>query len=994
MATNTSNNSKSTNWLTLQTKFIDDNLDDFIEYLRAHEAKDTQDSFYQESIRLLDQRIDELLQEITAQPLSQESYNETTLKQQLRLLLTFCKVTPECTPKYRTALMAVIHLFRHMPLVMPNMDAVSVQEQLLQIQLQLLTCRSYTISLDWMDVGTDYDGINTPSAFFIRRLKEVRFEGIRKDALLVQKGVLVIQDEKIALAPNRSVLDSIQPHSLVLEPVAGSFNIYVDKKDRYSKTKLADYDELEHFVQTFMQTQQKCCDTLLKDYSDGDEVLAEVVSVKYNTIRVRTLNPKFTILEGDVDFNIDARPSHKNLITLDYDSTDFCTTLQKGQIIDVRIDSVQKKIFSLFEPLESLMLKDESVGFPSIRNKEVIAYATFMYEKQIRWVSQEGFILLTAKDIRVHKGDYAKLKVTNLNSQQIGATNSSYRIYADIVSLDIDEKDRFDYDVARRSFIEYLVHPVGYKPFEITLDTVTSTDIHLLISSLLLGQRTIRQPQERMHRLCLMRLLCNLVEGSDLDKEYLSFLQKYLKNLIHFTRERELEPIQVSDNLKTEPTVQWRLGVLEILQQCGQTEEDDLQDIINAQTDELLVKLARLVQSYNNLRKCANSAEDNIKSALKAIRHSIVQELPIDAEVLAKVDLAEADENYMGDENEEQEFKTSCVFLPKDSKDASQMDNIMRGVCAFMNRNGGHLYIGVNDAGNIVGVENDLKELYSKKIIKREYIDDYCRYISEQIKKHFGELYSYAPCQPYDGRVADIHITPCRHSIARFKGVPYQRYGASSREMTEQQMKELLSARRFDNEHDVENSLALQKAMDEGKQVILHQYDSTSSLKDRKVEAFRFGANRDYIWCYDIDKNRVATFKIARIRGEVEITNAAWAHQKDHKPLPMDIFGYLCDKKSPSFRIQLRLGKLPKLLLEEEFPAIQDKGSNCRLEPIDSADPDKPQWLFTTTVYNLSGIKRFCMGLGDFIEVVQGDELKKALHEAFEKGCSKFADDK
>lgn len=989
MATNTSNNSKSTNWLTLQTKFIDDNLDDFIEYLRAHEAKDTQDSFYQESIRLLDQRIDELLQEITAQPLSKEKWEETELKKQLRLLLTYCKVCSECTPKYRTAWMAVIHLLGHMQGVEKSPNAARLQAQLWQYQIQLLTCKTDMIHLEWLDMGSKVGSIETPEVFIHNRLQTKDFKGEetdKRDAWLVQKGILSIQDGHIDLVPKRSVWNNKQTNAPVMELCEEMFRIYVDKKDKCSKADLADYDKLEHFVQTFMRAQQECCDTvstLLADYSDGDEVLAEVVSVnKYkNTIRVRTLNPEYHPIEGTIDFKDQA--NYKSTTSFAYTPKVFCNDLSAGDFIDVKILSASQGIFSLYALFEQFMTDTKYWEYPEKGVR--VAYAVEIEDYNVRWISQDGLTLHTFAKEGIEKGSYANLFITGIDVQ-------NGKISASILDTEVREEDRFNYEEVLNEYVK--TYPLSNNPYKPKPDTLHAADIHLLISSLLHTQQTIRKPQERMHRLCWMRLLCNLVEGSDLNKEYLCFLQKYLKNLIYFTRERELEPIQVSDNLKTEPTVQWRLGVLEILRQCGQTEEDCLQDIINEQKNELLVKLARLVQSYNNLRKCTDCSEDNIKSVLKAIRNSIVKELPIDAEVLATVDLAASDENYMGEENEEQEFKTSCVFLPKDSKDASQMDNIMRGICAFMNRNGGHLYIGVNDAGNVVGIENDLNELYSKKIIKRVYIDDYCRYISDQIKKHFGELYSYASCSPIcDGRVADIHITPCRHDIAKFQGVPYQRYGASSREMTEQQVKELLSARRFDNEHNVENSLALQKAMDKKQQVVLCQYDSTTSLQDRLVEAFQWGPDRNYIWCYDILKKRVAPFKIARIRGEVKITNDAWAYQKDHKPLPMDIFG-CSDKSFQPITIQLRLGKLPKLLLEEEFPAIQDKSSNCRLEPIDSADPDKPQWLFTTTVYNLSGIKRFCMGLGDFIEVVQGDELKKALHEAFEKGCSKFADDK
>jgi ATP-dependent DNA helicase RecG len=42
------------------------------------------------------------------------------------------------------------------------------------------------------------------------------------------------------------------------------------------------------------------------------------------------------------------------------------------------------------------------------------------------------------------------------------------------------------------------------------------------------------------------------------------------------------------------------------------------------------------------------------------------------------------------------EFKKSRTHLNK---------NVFESVCAFMNRNGGHLFLGVEDNGNIAGIE-------------------------------------------------------------------------------------------------------------------------------------------------------------------------------------------------------------------------------------------------------------------------------------------------
>lgn len=65
------------------------------------------------------------------------------------------------------------------------------------------------------------------------------------------------------------------------------------------------------------------------------------------------------------------------------------------------------------------------------------------------------------------------------------------------------------------------------------------------------------------------------------------------------------------------------------------------------------------------------------------------------------------------EEGQNVEYKTSIVFTPKHEADIDvQMFNIVRELAAFMNADGGTLYIGVHDkTKQIVGIENDLPHL-------------------------------------------------------------------------------------------------------------------------------------------------------------------------------------------------------------------------------------------------------------------------------------------
>ena len=68
----------------------------------------------------------------------------------------------------------------------------------------------------------------------------------------------------------------------------------------------------------------------------------------------------------------------------------------------------------------------------------------------------------------------------------------------------------------------------------------------------------------------------------------------------------------------------------------------------------------------------------------------------------------------IGDEGTQLEFKTSIVFNPKTNAPDidSQLDTIVRELCAFMNTEGGELYIGVHDkTKRVVGFRDDYEHL-------------------------------------------------------------------------------------------------------------------------------------------------------------------------------------------------------------------------------------------------------------------------------------------
>lgn len=102
-------------------------------------------------------------------------------------------------------------------------------------------------------------------------------------------------------------------------------------------------------------------------------------------------------------------------------------------------------------------------------------------------------------------------------------------------------------------------------------------------------------------------------------------------------------------------------------------------------------------------------------------------------------------ESKFGFENDTVEFKSTIVY-PAGSIDPDidqQIKIITKTIAGFQNANGGKLYIGVDDSGNVVGIEHDLPFLNSSELDDYTYpqdIDGYQNKLRVSIKKLLGNI--------------------------------------------------------------------------------------------------------------------------------------------------------------------------------------------------------------------------------------------------------------
>lgn len=161
----------------------------------------------------------------------------------------------------------------------------------------------------------------------------------------------------------------------------------------------------------------------------------------------------------------------------------------------------------------------------------------------------------------------------------------------------------------------------------------------------------------------------------------------------------------------------------------------------------------------------------------------------------------------------------------------------------------------------------------------------------------------------------------------------------------------------------------LLQAINEKKQVILHNYQSAHSnnISNRLVEAFEFTTDFISIWCYETESNSNKLFKTARI-STVEITKHNWQHTSLHKKGYIDIFRISSFEKIP---VTLLLSLRACNLLKEEYPLSAEF-----IKP-----GDNNQFIFDGWVCSFNGISRFCMGLINEIQIIQPETLKQEIQK-------------
>ena len=938
-------------WLELKKEYIDDNFAALRNYLENSKNRD--DAFYQTTIELFRERISDLLVAISERSLYADDEDRQQVSSNVQMLATYLLADAD----HDLALPAYVAFMNGLRIMTPRMsDAITKT-----IFLRLRHERIASLGFSWKDlekIGTEIFAHNAcKQSKFETPLSKPMIYSNWGTAILTDRGLMLTYDTKETTRKLvKEGADSLDTGlGITLRTAPG------DKLKQSLSNSVKDMDEYaKEFIykQAFVKNKKKTEVPRLKNYSEGDEVIVRVTAVRHEA-RVETVDPAYNKLYGVIRFE------RQSIIY--YYADELYKYFHVGDYLTATVKDLNNGYFSIESQLIKFFV---DFAYEVVTEDSDTVSAKLIDEKDnySEWLTDFGVAVRVDGPSDYRRGDYADITIKEFGKGKYYGLIRGY--------VHGEARQRFDEKAVRhdciRQFAEYTEAP-AFQRHEEETKQLSPVLLRLLLRLLFEYQSSLLKPSDRIRCLANANVLAEMV-GDNLAASYISFVRTYLRALIQFVNGEDLHAIELEpdEEYKDAKSTLIRLGIIDLLKEYGRKDNSEkLAKTISDFEKDLpqLARLARLIQTANSMLDILSGSARNV------IHREIIRTLSLETE--SDTDLEADHGNFLGVESGTQEFKTSFVYPPDkhmQPDEYTQKGNIMKGICAFLNSDtGGTLYLGVNDQGYVVGIDNDLKYL------KMKSIDAYMRYVQDTAMKYFGiDALPYLRIEPlYEGKVVAIHVEPHPYRVVELDGTAYLRINAESRIMPEQLRLQMIGRKMFTNKDRAAAISLLQQAYSQKRCVILHNYASNNSgaVSNRLIEPYDVRPEDNLVVCYDINKEGTRVFNLSRI-GYVEIlADKPWTNSSKHKAAYVDVF-HMSDDVA-RIPISLELDLMAKNLLVEEYPRAK--------EFITGQKGDENTWYFTTDVCRLEGIGRFYIGLANHIKILKGDELRQYARDYAEK---------
>lgn len=714
--------------------------------------------------------------------IDRNEWNETQYSSNIHLLALYLLLCKDRKNMQFSVYKAM--LYRYCCTVNPESARIFVNKAFNELVTEENACK---LEFTW------YDVIRFKTEYFVTKLRVFvsgtdSEEQLSAARLTVQNGQIALRDRIFSIYAEKSpnALIDYQKNTEILSAFDGRIQIIAGKE---LKPKMSDKENITVL--------KKCWEELV-------EISKKKVSLKPNreipiktlptvgtqvTIRLSAFNPRFPLMvfaeiddpeyegKGALLANEVCHYYINSLGNVFYEDDKFDATV-------IRVDSDGRLSFSIFQELA-----DMSIAIIQPDNR-FYAKLYKVQKKSCIWLSKEGYCLFTpATSPYPEVGETAILKVRNINKQG-GYINAAVLEYTD-VAIDPENalaaliREYIDYckpdeDTERDNALPEITSDKGLTDVGKQLELPLLRELsRLLITSAPLGASV----SERYNILGSALLTASLT-NDEVCTEYITALMSYEENIYSFATHSG--QTYWGDNLKIseEDTVRFPSLLplrerIQILKQFySHTFDPHLAVGIATTKDKNKEHIIRLVLA-NSLLHQTLEPDEQLFIRNELLRRIGAAEFVVAARI--ERDNAQEEKNEvinLGRENGEVEFKKSIVYpvnrsLP-DMKQQSEV--ILRTIAGFLNANGGTLYIGVSDNGDVTGLANDYAYMVCNS-------DAYERFIRQRIISTMGKDINsiiHIDFPQYAGREI-CHVTiPCYGKLVELNGAVWQRQGNST----------------------------------------------------------------------------------------------------------------------------------------------------------------------------------------------------------------------
>lgn len=449
----------------------------------------------------------------------------------------------------------------------------------------------------------------------------------------------------------------------------------------------------------------------------------------------------------------------------------------------VKVDENGKLAFSIIQELFDMVI---SMIKPGVR---VCAKLNKIVKGSCIWVSEKGYSLFSpAVAPYPEMGDTALLEVDNINER--GYINASV---VEFVDTQIDEEQALaaligEYisycnpeDDSDEDVNELELAAAGEK---VVVEKQLTLPLLRELSRLLIVSSSVGDSVTDRYNILGSALLLACFTGDETCKEYVSFLMNYEENIYSFATHNIqaywTDTLRIDDEAATRfPALLPLKERIQILKQFGShTFDPHLAVGIATTKDENTEHIIRLVLANGLLHHTLEPDQ------LLPLRNELLKRIgaaefivPIKLEKIVEEEVKEEVFN-LGRESGKVEFKSSIVYpAGRSTPDMKQQsDVILRTIAGFLNAEGGTLYIGVTDDGNVNGLVNDFSYMQCDS-------DAYERFIRQRIISTLGKDANgiiRIDFPKYGEREVCRVEMPCYGKLIELDGVVWQRQGNST----------------------------------------------------------------------------------------------------------------------------------------------------------------------------------------------------------------------